>query len=88
MAVFRVCVCVCVCTFVAVIMVCPVEVVDGVHRMELDLCEISLADPLELRGGLGGGRPRHSLLRFRGLTDNQTVQTLHELTPSIHSMSF
>lgn len=46
------------CTFVAVLVVCSVEVVDGVHRMELDLCEISFADPVGLRGGLGR-RPRH-----------------------------
>ena len=45
------------CTFVAVFVVCSVEVIDGVHRVELDLGQVSLADPLELRGGLGGRGP-------------------------------
>ena len=47
------------CTFVAEFGVCSVEVIDGVHRMKLDLGEISVADPVELRSGLGGRRPRH-----------------------------
>lgn len=46
----------CICTFVAVFMVCSVEVVDGVHRVEFDLGEIFVTDPVELRGGLGGRR--------------------------------
>lgn len=52
-------------TFVAVLGVGSVEVVDGVNRMELDLCEISVAHPVELRSGLGGGRPRHVALSER-----------------------
>lgn len=55
-----VCVSLCVCcTFVAVLGVRSVQVVDGVHRVELDLREISVADSVELRGGLGRRRPRH-----------------------------
>lgn len=46
-------------TFVAVLGVCSVEVVDGIDRMQLDLGEISVADPVELRSGLGGRGPRH-----------------------------
>lgn len=42
-----------------VVVVSPVEVVDGVHRVELDLSQVSVTDPVELRGGLGGRRPRH-----------------------------
>ena len=42
-----------VCTFVAVFGVCSVEIVDGAHRMQLDLSEIPFTDPVELRGGLG-----------------------------------
>lgn len=51
--------CACVCTFVAVFAMCSVQIVDGVHRMQLDLSEISVADPVELRRGLGGRRSRH-----------------------------
>lgn len=46
-------------TFVAVLGVRSVEVVDGVDGMQLDLGEVSLAHPVELRGGLGRRRPRH-----------------------------
>lgn len=46
-------------TFVAVFVMHPVQVVDGVHRVELDLGEVFVADPVELRGGMGGRRPRH-----------------------------
>lgn len=45
-----------VCTFVAVLRVRSVQVVDGVHRMKLDLGQISLTDSVELRSGLGGRR--------------------------------
>ena len=52
------------CTFVAVFTVfgvylcgcvfrvCSVEIIDGVHRMQLDLSEIPFTDSVELRGGL------------------------------------
>lgn len=46
-------------TFVAVFVMHPVQVVDGVHRVELDLGQVFVTDPVELRGGVGGGRPRH-----------------------------
>lgn len=46
-------------TFVAVLRVRSVEVVDGVDGMQLDLSEVSLAHSVELRGGLGRRRPRH-----------------------------
>lgn len=36
-----------------------VEVIDGVHRVELDLCQVFVTDPVELRGALAGRRPRH-----------------------------
>lgn len=51
-----------VCTFVAVFRVCSVEVIDGVDRMQLNLSEISVADPVELRSGLRGRRPGHLYL--------------------------
>lgn len=57
-----------VCTFVAVFVMHPVQVVDGVHRVELDLGEVLVADPVELRGGVGGRRPRHVLGSHGGLT--------------------
>lgn len=47
-----------VCTFPAVFM-CSVEVIDGVHRVELDLRQAFVADPVELRRALAGRRPRH-----------------------------
>lgn len=43
----------------AVFVMHPVQVVDGVHRVELDLGQVFVTDPVELRGGVGGGRPRH-----------------------------
>lgn len=46
-------------TFLAVFVVHPVQIIDGVHRVELDLCEVFVTDPVELRGGMGGRRPRH-----------------------------
>lgn len=42
-----------------VLVVHPVQVVDGVYRVELDLGEVLVTDPVELRGGMGGRRPRH-----------------------------
>lgn len=57
---FWVCVCAtvrlcsgCVCTFVAVFGVCSVEVIDGLHGVQFNLCEIFVTDPVELRGGMG-----------------------------------
>lgn len=47
-----------VCTLLAVF-VHSVEVIDGVHRVELDLCQVFVTDPVELRGALAGRRPRH-----------------------------
>lgn len=44
--------------------------------------------PSGTEGWSGRKEASTSLLRFRRLTDDQTVQTLHELTPSIHGMSF
>lgn len=49
-------------TFMAVLGVHSVEVIDGVDGMQLDLREVSLADPVELRSGLGRRRPRHIFL--------------------------
>lgn len=46
-------------TFVAVFVMHPVQVVDGVHRVELDLGEVFVTDPVELRGGMRRRRPRH-----------------------------
>lgn len=47
----------------AVFVMHPVQVVDGVHRVELDLGEVFVTDPVELRGGVRGRRPRH-VVRF------------------------
>lgn len=59
-----------VCTFVAVLRVRSVQVVDGVHRMKLDLGQISLTDSVELRSGLGGRRSWHpSLFGLKVTTD-------------------
>ena len=53
------CACVCVCTSVAVLRVHAVQVIDGVHRVELDLRQVSVTDAVRLGGGVGGGRSRH-----------------------------
>lgn len=53
-------------TFVAVFVMHPVQVVDGVHRVELDLGEVFVTDPVELRGGVGGRRPRHVVASHGG----------------------
>lgn len=58
-----------------VVVVCPVEVVDGVHRVELDLSQVSVTDPVELRGGLGGRRPRHLVSSQGELTDGSAGST-------------
>lgn len=52
----------------AVFVVHPVQVIDGVHRVELDLCEVFVTDPVELRGGMGGRRPRHGVSSDGGPT--------------------
>lgn len=61
----------CVGTFVAEFRVCSVEVIDGVHRMQLNFSEISFTDPVELRSGLGRRGPRHLFL-FGGKVEMRT----------------
>lgn len=74
-----------VCTFVTVVVVCPVEVIDGVHRVELDLSQVSVTDPVELRGGLGGRRPRHLVSSqgewTGGSAGSSGIQTSQHLLP-------
>lgn len=74
-----------VCTFVTVVVVYPVEVVDGAHRVELDLSQISVTDPVELRGGLGGRRPWHlvsSQCEWTGESAGSSgIQTSQHLLP-------
>lgn len=66
-----------------VVVVCPVEVVDRIHRVELNLSQVSVTDPVELWGGLGGRRPRH-LVSFQaewtgGSAGSSGIQTSQHL---------
>lgn len=45
-------------TLVAVFMR-SMEVIDGVHGVELDLCQVFVTDPVQMRRALAGRRPRH-----------------------------
>lgn len=52
-------VCACVRTFVTVLRMRSVEVIDGVDRVQLDLRQVFVADSVKLRRALRRGRPRH-----------------------------
>lgn len=65
---------------------CSVEVIDGVHRVELDLRQVFVANSVELRCALAGRRPRHLASPSNGEQMCRCSGVLHTTNPRSFSM--